>query len=209
MVAVLTKSPYVVLDDVPWDYYWRTREEFDAAVRITYDSGRMEIMTPMSPGHEGKKRLIARLIEMWAIERDVPLTSLGSITLAREDLAKGAEPDECYYLQTEAPPSEGHVLDLSIHNAPDLAIEVDLASLSVNKEPIYAALGVIELWRWDKDELRIRRLRTDRSGYDDASSSGVLPDLPVQALAGHIRMGRELHQHEVLKRWRAVIEPSR
>lgn len=209
MVAVLTKSPYVVLDDVPWDYYWHTREEFDASVRITYDSGRMEIMTPMSPGHEGRKTLFARLVETFADERNIPMTGMGGLTMAREELAKGVEPDECYYLVSEPPRWEGTVIDLSIHQPPDLVIEVDLSSLSVDKEPIYAALGVRELWRWDDDALTIRRLRADRSGYDTIERSGVLPDLPVQALAEHMRMGRELHQHEVLKRWRAVIESSR
>lgn len=209
MAAILEKDPYLVLTGVAWDYYWRTRQAFDEAVRITYDRGRMEIMSPMSPGHDGRKKLLARLIEAYAMERDVPLTGMGSITLAREDLAKGAEPDECYYVVSEPPSIElEHVIDLSVHSPPDLVVEIDLSSNSVDKEPIYAAMGVAELWRWDDDALTVRRLRADRAGYDTAERSGLLPELPVAALAEHLRLGGRLRQHEVLKRWRALVAPA-
>lgn len=96
-------------------------------------------------------------------------------------------------------------LDLAIHSPPDLVIEVDLSSPTLDKEPLYAAFGVAELWRLDGDDLRVRRLNADKTGFEDSPTSGLLPDLPIAALAEHVRLGRELSQHDVVSRWQALL----
>src|SRR6185436_11846305 len=58
----------------------------------------------------------------------------------------GLEPDECYYVQTPAPPASEGEFDLSIHPPPDLAIEVEISQGTISKMPIYSALKVREIW---------------------------------------------------------------
>ena len=40
-------------------------------------------------------------------------------------------------------------VDLKKDPPPDLVVEVDVTSRSVPREPVYAALGVPEIWRYD------------------------------------------------------------
>src|SRR3954452_18636163 len=96
-----------LLDGVTWDYYDRTLRELERQrrrVRVTYDRGRLEFMT-LTQLHEFIKKTIARLIETYSVERGIPATGLGSLTCRREDLDRGLEPDECYYVATPPPPA--------------------------------------------------------------------------------------------------------
>src|SRR5258708_6131794 len=92
-------SGSVVLHDVSWKMYENLlRELGDYHVSLTYDRGNLEIMAP-SPRHEFGKKMIARLLEAMADELYINIASAGSVTCKREDIAKGLEPDECYYLK--------------------------------------------------------------------------------------------------------------
>src|SRR6185295_445747 len=91
----------ILLENIRWETYEHLREDLDLAnshVKLTYDTGRLEIFV-LSPRHEWGKKLVAQLIELALIELDIPKTSFGSTTFKRADLAKGLEPDECYYIQ--------------------------------------------------------------------------------------------------------------
>src|SRR5262245_17926058 len=101
----------VVIHGVDWKTYLIVRDAIDSpGIRITYDRGAMEIMSP-SPEHESKKKTFARLLEQWALERDVPLLGYGSTTFRRAAKERGLEPDECYCLGEP------------LRDMPDLAIE--------------------------------------------------------------------------------------
>ena len=82
---------------------------------------------------------------------------------------RGLEPDECYVLGE--------------HDAqrPDLAIEVVWTSRLLDKLAVYAALGIPEVWVWEKDTLAVHVLRDGR--YERAARSALLPgvDLPLLA----------------------------
>ncbi len=85
-----------------------------------------------------------------AEEWDMNIKSFGSLTLKRNDVQKGIEPDACFYLKNEPEVRNKQNIDLNQGDIPpDLAIEIDLTSGSLNKLPIYAALGVAEIWRYD------------------------------------------------------------
>ena len=195
----------VVLDGISWETYERLREETDSSVRIVYDNGRMQIMPPPMADHGDQLTTLRRLAEATFEIAGIDWTGYNVVTLARKELGRGAEGDEAYYVRAEPPPRGTRRFDFAVHNPPDLVIEVDITNSSIPKEPIYAAIGVAELWRIDGDALSVRRLRDDRSGYDDAATSGLLPELDVAALAEHVRLGRTLRQGEVVRRWRAML----
>src|SRR5437667_1445017 len=94
----LAEQQHIVLWDVSWGFYERLLEEIgDRPIRVTFDEGSIEIMSPL-PKHEWAKRAIGSLVEEMTIEVGLPLTRFGSTTFRREDKQKGLEPDECYYI---------------------------------------------------------------------------------------------------------------
>lgn len=88
-----------VLQGVPWWTYVALRDALDdhAGLKLTYLEGTLELMRP-SLLHEETKTIIARLLEIWAVERRVDLRGFGSTTFRREARQRGLEPDECYKL---------------------------------------------------------------------------------------------------------------
>jgi Uma2 family endonuclease len=155
----LDDMQHFVLEDASWDIYEKLlREVGDRPIRLTYDEGRLEIMSPL-PEHERPKKIIARMIEMLAFELDLPMVSLGSTTFSRKDKAKGLEPDECYYFKNEQRMRGRKRLDLKKDPPPELVVEIDITSRSIDREPIYAALGVPEVWRYDGRRLQCLHLQ--------------------------------------------------
>src|SRR5438552_134276 len=120
---------HLVLENASWELYEQLlRETADRRLRITYDQGRLEIMSPLAR-HEGYGSWIARLIELMCLERSIRVASLKSTTFRSKRKRKGLEPDECFYIQHV---DAGLKLDEEFNPAtdppPDLAIEVDITS---------------------------------------------------------------------------------
>jgi Uma2 family endonuclease len=197
-----------VVMDVSWDYYTRTLEELGPSrgFRITFDQGRMEIVTT-SNLHERIKTIIARLLEMYAVEADIPIVGDGTLTLRREALNRGLEPDECYYVQTPAPPASEGEFDLSIHPPPDLAIEVEISRGSISKMPIYGALKVREVWRYKLG--RITPMHLGSSGeYQAAKNSLAFPNLDMSQFNKYLKQAVEEGVHEAIKALRKWVRQS-
>lgn len=168
-----------VLHHVPWSIYVALRDALDdqSGLKMTYLDGELELMTP-SLLHEDAKTIIARLLEVWAMERDIDLRGFGGTTFRSEARARGLEPDECYKLGLL---DEGEV--------PDIAIEIVLSSGVVDKMAVYAGLGVTEVWVWRAERrlLEVHRLIGER--YEPRPKSEVLPTLDVGELARFVRPG--------------------
>ena len=205
MNARFLKGRSAAFSDVPWSFYVQTRQAIDSHTQVTFDRGRMEIISTTTLGHESAKKLLAMLFETYCFARDVPLNSTGGLTLARASRAVACEPDESYYVLADPPPRGTREIDLEIHDPPDLVLEVDPSEHAVDKEPVLAALGVAEVWRWEADALAVRRLRPDRSGYESFDGSGLIPTLPMAAIEAHVRLGQSSRQHDVLRQWRGIV----
>ena len=144
MAATVTCPEQRVLLKVSWETYERLlAEQVDAAgTRFTYDRGLLEIMV-VSLGHEDPNRTLALLAEIVAEETGRDLVQSGSTTFKRKDLEKGFEPDSSFYLDARAEAMRGKKeLDLLVDPPPDLVIEIDIASSSLPRLPIFAAVGV-------------------------------------------------------------------
>jgi Uma2 family endonuclease len=163
---------------------WREYEAFlqglgERHYRHTYDRGVLEVMSP-SNRHEWESRFLGRLVERMAEELGQEVVSLGSWTLRRPDLDRGIEPDNCYYLASEPRVRGRRDLDLTTDPPPDLAIEVDIANTSVPRTPVYAAIGVPELWRYDGAQMRFFTLAG--ADYQETPRSTAFPFLPPSKL---------------------------
>lgn len=134
-----------VLQNISWETFEALLRDTgeDRGSRFAYDCGVLEIMTPLFE-HENPKIQFDRLIFALAVELKTKIRSAGSTTLKRQPITKGIEPDSYYYIQNEPLIRGKQELDLRTDPAPDLAVEIDITSSSVNKFNIYAALGVME-----------------------------------------------------------------
>src|SRR5690349_4671656 len=137
----------VILSGVSWDTYSRLLAEHDDSpgTRFNYDDGALEIMV-LCPEHERLKQTLATLVELVAAELEIDVDGVGSTTFRREEFAKGFEADASFYVQNAACVAGKKRIDLRLDPPPDLAIEIDITSPSLNKFAIYASLSVPEVW---------------------------------------------------------------
>jgi len=182
-----------VLFGVPWWTYVALRDAMDehGGVKMTYLKGALELMSP-SMLHEDAKKIIARLIEVWAMERDVDLRGFGGATFRREAKQRGLEPDECYKLGK-----------LDDDGVPDIAIEVIVTSALVDKMAVYAGLGVPEVWVWRPTSGRVIVHRLVGDAYEQSARSEVLPDLDIDGLSRFVRPGEA--QTQLAKAYQATL----
>ncbi len=174
-------SSGILLNNISWETFQSLIRELESQPNkhLTYDSGQLEIFMPLYP-HESYKRWVGRFVEVLTEELDIEIRSLSASTWSRKDLAKGIEADECYYIQNEALLRGKMEIDLKILPPPDLAIEVDMTSRSIPRMPIYAALGVPEIWRFDGEKMVLLALNNDT--YQEIPASIALPIVTPEIL---------------------------
>jgi Uma2 family endonuclease len=194
-------AEHIVLEDMSWEFYEHLLEEIgDRNIRVTYDEGRLEIMSPMFK-HELYGGWIERLIFSICDARNIALASAGCTTFKIPARKKGLEPDKCYYFQhaQAARRFEGS-FDPDIHPAPELAVEIDITSKSVPREPIYAALGVAEIWRFDGRKLQV--LHLGKGKYSERKRSVAFPFMPMTEFAEFVLRMTEADEFKVLREFR-------
>jgi Uma2 family endonuclease len=175
--------------DNPWRFLGVTWDDYEAmlrivegtSLRVTYDDGELEVVSPLRH-HERRKTRLGRIVEIIALVLGLPMECLGSTTLKKPAKKKGLEPDECYYVQNEPVVRRRDDLDLDSDPPPDLAIKVDQTSSSIPHEPIYAGLGVPELWRLRRGILAALLLDEDGT-YDPSETSRCFPFLDMAEVA--------------------------
>jgi Uma2 family endonuclease len=206
MTAKLARIPFneqqhLVLHDVSWDLYKQLlREIGDRPIRMTFDNGSLEIMSPL-PRHEKWGNRIGRMIEILSLELNLPIEPLGSTTFKRKKLGKGLEPDECYYVQHADAVRGKDRLDLAVDPPPDLAVEVDITSRSIKRQPIYRALGIPELWRFRARRLAVMLLGPDKT-YSPSATSAAFPFLPMDKFEAFLLRMEHEEQTAVLREFR-------
>lgn len=177
----------VLLHDVPWAAYVVLRDSIESSgVRMTYLEGKLEIMSP-SRAHQVDKKQIARLLELFCLERDIPLFGYGSTTFRKEEGERGLEPDECYCRGADKP-------------VPDLALEVVKTRGSIDKLEVYRGLGVGEVWVFEDGAFQVLVLRGDR--YERSPVSAVLPEVDLPVLAS---FAVRADQHAALRAFRDAL----
>jgi Uma2 family endonuclease len=208
----------ILLPNASWETYERLLAEREErrTPRFFYDRGVLEILSP-SAEHDMTSRIIATLVELLAEEADTDVENAGSTTFKRGDLSRGFEPDECFYFGGNA----GRVRDIVAGKgnierdaddpAPDLVVEVDVTNPSLNKLPVYARLGVREVWRHTADpgRLAILALADESDGeeeprYAEAPESAFLPATTGEALTPLISEGLTLDRRV----WRRRVRES-
>ncbi|MCC5607952.1 Uma2 family endonuclease [Nostoc sp. CHAB 5834] len=193
-----------VLHNISWETFEALLRDTgeDRGSRFAYDCGVLEIMTPLFE-HENPKSNFGNFIIALAEELGIEVRSAGSTTLKRKISKRGIEPDTCYYIQNELAIRGKQTLDLENDPPPDLAIEIDITSSSVNKLGIYSALGVTELWRYDGQNLKFYQLRDGQ--YVECKFSIAFPIVSVSEISRFIEQSKSMGEIALLKSFRTWV----
>lgn len=172
LVAIDTGEQRTFLQGISWNLYENLIAEIGdgGKARLSYHRGDLEFMTPL-PSHENYNRQIDRAIVVLAEELDLDYNLFGSMTIKRQDLEAGKEPDSCYYIANELAVRGKVKLDFDRDPPPDLALEIDITSSSLNQLALYATLGVGEVWRYDGAALIFYQLQSGKYAVVDRSST--------------------------------------
>jgi Uma2 family endonuclease len=201
-----------VLRGVTYGDYVRLRDEPDNGhLRMTYYDGTLEIMSPEFI-HEFDSRSFGVFFTVLCEELDIPFRPAGATTFRRgvptRRKGKGKEPDESFYFANVARVLGKRSLDVEAGDPPpDLWIEVDNRSSSRGREPVYAALGVPEIWRFRVMNRRLRflRLDTNTATYEPIERSLSLPMLTPTLVLEALAMGENLPANTWSRRLRAWV----
>ncbi|MCJ2542567.1 Uma2 family endonuclease [Thermostichus vulcanus] len=191
----------VVLNDISWQTFERLLTEAGEGrnTRFHYWQGRLEIMSPLAP-HEGSNRFLESLIVVIAEEWNLNLRQLGSWTMRRSDLQMGAEPDSCYYIQHEPLIRHKEEIDLAVDPPPDLVLEIDITHPSKRRLPIYAKLGVPEVWTYNGRTVQYFQRQDDT--YLPIAQSLSFPSLPASILQEFLEKRYGIGEIEAIRQFR-------
>jgi Uma2 family endonuclease len=206
-LALQTEPNRFILDGVDYQAYKAAADALgERPFRATFDGQRIEFMTT-STRHEGWKSFVGRMVEALSEELGLDIACFGSMTMRREDMERGLEPDECYYIQSE--PLVGNRLDLDLEQdpPPDLAIEIEVTRSLLNRIDIYAALAIPEVWRFDGEHFQV--LLLDESGrYEAAESSRSFPTLPLDEFSRFLLMREGTGDSKTIRAFRAWVRAN-
>ena len=190
MATILDRSEQrVLLEGVSWELYEGLvrASQNRGAPRFTYDRGQLEIMSP-SAEHERLKETTTLLVNIVAEELRINVEAFGSTTFRRLDVGRGFEADSCFHIQNLARVKGKTEIDLRVDPPPDLVIEIDITTSSLDKLSILASMGVPEVWRYQ--DARIRIFRLAQGAMVESGESAALPGLTGELVTGFLNAGR-------------------
>lgn len=205
----------LILDQIKWQKYEAILADSRSqrTARFTYDRGRLEMMHPLDE-HERCHKLIESLLLVLADELKLRLEGYKAPTLKRTDLQLGTEPESAYYIQHEPEMRGQPEINLETDPPPDLILEVALSKSAIDKLPIYARLGIPEVWRYLsqpgdnflKGQLLIYQLQDQ--GYVEASSGFAFPFLPAGKILQFIDESDALGLMSALRNFRQWVQET-
>jgi len=163
---------------LPGHYTWEEFEKIEAltadapGLRITYLDGCVEFMT-LGEQHEILKSILAILLETYFFELGINFIPVGSATRRAKEKGASFEPDESYYLGEKK-------------ENPDLAIEINITSGSIDKLEKYKRFKITEVWFWENNQIFVYHLNNDN--YEQIIQSQLLPELDIDLLARCVLM---------------------
>jgi Uma2 family endonuclease len=207
-IAHLPAGGTLILNNVQWDEYEQLLNDLGDGygVRISYDQGRLEVMSPSS-FHEMYKELILSIALLFALEEGLLIESRGSTTFKQRLSGEAAEPDTCFYVKNAARVINRRRLDLTVDPPPDIIVEIDVSHESTQKYAFYASLGVTELWRYDEQRLHIYQLL--EGTYVEISSSLAFPLLTSSALTQFLEQSKTEGQIAALHSFRSWLRSQK
>ncbi len=197
----------ILLNDISWEEYELFLNDFEerAGWRLAFDKGKLEIMPPTLE-HDHYSFSFHNFVLAYCDEFEITLEGAGSTTFRRQFLKKGVEPDECFYIQS-AEKIIGLKFDSKEYPAPDIAVEIDVTTESLDKFPIYAALEVPEVWIYDGEKVSFYQLEAE--SYHQTANSCALPLLSAEKLTEVLEISKTKGQTSSLRHFRKWLSTQR
>lgn len=205
MVTTATSAEQrVLLHNISWHTFKTMLAEMGAERenRVAYYDGMVEIMTPLMP-HENSNRLIEVFVGVLCEEMGFEIKRTGSLTMTRDDLERGGEPDSSYYIQNESRVRGLESINLDNDPPPDLVLEVEYSRSKIDKLQLYASLGVPEFWRYNGSVLRIYRLEGRQ--YQQSRVSPTFPSVAVTDIPRFLNDSKKVGEMATTRAFRAWV----
>lgn len=197
----------VLLHNVSWETFERLLDDVGDCRKnlFHYINGTLEIMSPLSL-HEGSGRFFDKLLTIFVDELDIDMRCLGSLLMKIPELKIGGEPDSCYYIKNELAIRSQESVIVGQDPPPDLILEVDITNPSDRRLPIYALLGVPEVWRYDGYSLEF--LGLENGEYVAIENSLSFPTLPASIIVEYVQKRLLLGESKTLKEFRVWVRAN-
>ena len=188
------------LRGIPYDLYEKIRDApGNDSLRITYYDGVMEFMAPLEFRHEYGRDSLGMIVRAYAAVFKLDCEGAGSTTFRKgkpgKMKGKGKEPDLSFYFGENAEAvRQKQKLDLKVDPPPDLWIEVDNTGSSKGGLPLYAELGVPEVWRYRTRRGKLWFGSLKNGQYTEIQRSIHLPKLTPDIVLDLIGETRKLGQ---------------
>jgi Uma2 family endonuclease len=198
-------TEHIYLPNVPWDAYVSLLEGIgDGATRLTYDRGQLEITVP-SVHHEMINRFVGGMIDSALMRHRMDFEPSGSATWRQPDVSRGLEAGSAYHIQNAAAVIGKKELDLEIDPPPDLVIEVDLSSPSIDKLPIYSGMGVPEVWRVLDDGSCQMLKRSEHGTYARIEQSVAVPRMTPAIVSRFVVLRESIGHRRALEQFESEV----
>ncbi len=185
------------IDGLSWSAYQDLLTALgDHRLRHVYAEGRLQ-MSPRKD-HDWVGRFLARIVQMLTYELERPIQCIGSTTITSDNLHRGFEPDEAFYLDNEPKVRGKMSFEPSVDPPPDLIIEVDVTSNSEDRLPSFAVMGIPEVWRHDGDQVLFYQL-SSRGSYEVTSISRTFRFLHSTDVDRFVEMIAEQSENDVIR----------
>lgn len=184
----LSSGDAVIFLDQTWQDYehlLKLRQE-KLIPKLSFNSKTQEIrlMSPL-PSHGNRVDTLRDLVKVLLRQNKQDWQSFDPITL-KIPLQAGVEPDACFYIQNRQAILGKERINLTVDPPPDLAIEVDLTSITDLRA--YEILKVPELWIYRQGILKVYLLGGE--SYRESAVSGLFPEIDVpKILPKYVELG--------------------
>jgi len=188
----------VILHNVRWETYEKLLADNQDVVnpRFSYCDGDLEIMV-LGYQHEVLKHRLSELLVEIARVLEIDYEGAASTTFRREKKRKGFEGDATFYFKNAELVRTKNEIDLSKDPPPELVIEIDITHGSLPKFPIFADLGIEEVWRFDDETVKIYRLQNQ--DYAEVGESTCLPGVKSETVTDLLFNAQEMKRFDWLK----------
>ncbi len=203
-----SQTQHVLLKGISWPTYQAILQDLGdhRPTRLAYAQGILEIIMP-SDLHEWIARLLEAMLRALTEAANLRLRGYGSTTLEREDLAQGAEPDACFYIQNVDRVLGQRQLNLNLDPPPDLVIEVDITNSSRRRFGIYQQLQIPEVWRYTQRQgVTLYQLQGDQ--YVECEFSPTFPRVSGAVLQHFLQLAETEDDNSVIRALRVWMRSS-
>jgi Uma2 family endonuclease len=185
----------VTLSNISWETYESLLEEQaeKSGTHFSYNEGDLEIMV-----ESYKLGNYSRFLEYIVLEIadifEMDFIPAGSTTFREKGKKKGFEGDGSFYFKNAEVIRGKEEIDLSVDPSPELVLEIDITHGSLSKFPIFAGLGVEEIWRFDGEQVLFYRLENE--DYKEFNESVCLNGINSETVTELLFAAQEMKRLE-------------